>query len=42
MVEHTLVQPYVERIEGTIDSVMGLSKRLVEQLLIEIDKPEQG
>jgi len=33
MVEHDLVQPYLERIEGTIDSVMGLSKPLVYDLI---------
>lgn len=33
MVEHSLVQPFVTNIEGTIDSVMGLSKPLVLSLL---------
>uniref|UniRef100_A0A6V1TL15 Maf-like protein n=1 Tax=Heterosigma akashiwo TaxID=2829 RepID=A0A6V1TL15_HETAK len=33
MVEHELVQPYLEGIDGTVDSVMGLSKRLTETLI---------
>jgi septum formation protein len=39
MVEHPLVSPFVARIEGTIDSVMGLSKSLVKELLFEL-RPE--
>lgn len=35
MVEHDLVQPHVVRMEGTIDSVMGLCKASVERLLGE-------
>jgi septum formation protein len=35
MIEHPLVQPFIDRIEGTIDSVMGLSKPLVRRLLEE-------
>lgn len=34
MVEHPLVVPHVTRIDGTQDSVMGLSKLLVMQLLL--------
>eukprot|EP00611_Tribonema_gayanum_P002801 TRINITY_DN1211_c0_g1_i1.p1 TRINITY_DN1211_c0_g1~~TRINITY_DN1211_c0_g1_i1.p1 ORF type:complete len:182 (+),score=69.70 TRINITY_DN1211_c0_g1_i1:983-1528(+) len=37
MIEHPLVEPYIERIEGTIDSVMGLSKPLVQRLLDELE-----
>ena len=33
MVEHPLVREYIERIDGTEDSVMGLSKELVQKLL---------
>lgn len=33
MVEHALVQPHVTRMEGSIDSVMGLRKASVESLL---------
>lgn len=33
MIEHELVVPYVTNIDGTIDSVMGLSKSLVSDLL---------
>lgn len=36
MVEHTLVQPYITKIEGSIDSVMGLSKALVLKLLQQL------
>lgn len=36
MIEHPLVQEHVDRIDGTQDSVMGLSKPLVEQLLKEL------
>lgn len=36
MVEHPLVREHVERIDGTEDSVMGLSKDLVLQLLQEM------
>lgn len=35
MVEHELVQPHVVRMEGTIDSVMGLCKASVTRLLGE-------
>lgn len=33
MVEHPLVQPHVTRIEGGLDSVMGLKKATVLELL---------
>ena len=36
MIEHPLVREHVERIDGTEDSVMGLSKALVERLLDEM------
>jgi septum formation protein len=36
MVEHPLVQEHIDRIDGTQDSVMGLSKDLVLQLLDEL------
>jgi septum formation protein len=36
MVEHPLVKEHIERIDGTEDSVMGLSKELVLQLLKEL------
>ena len=35
MVEHALVQPYIERMDGSIDSVMGLCKATVMRLLQE-------
>ena len=38
MVEHPLVKEYIERIDGTEDSVMGLSKDLVVSLLEELAK----
>ena len=36
MVEHPLVKEQIGRIEGTEDSVMGLSKDIVERLLDEM------
>ena len=36
MIEHPLVREHVERIDGTEDSVMGLSKELVGRLLDEM------
>lgn len=36
MVEHPLVKEHIERIDGTEDSVMGLSKDLVLRLLHEL------
>jgi septum formation protein len=35
MVEHTLVAPYIEKMEGSMDTLMGLSKATVERLLGE-------
>jgi septum formation protein len=35
MVEHPLVQPHVERMDGTMDSIMGLSKSTLKHLLTE-------
>ena len=35
MVEHALVQPHVVRMEGSLDSVMGLDKRLLLRLLCD-------
>eukprot|EP00640_Fibrocapsa_japonica_P004402 CAMPEP_0113938148 /NCGR_PEP_ID=MMETSP1339-20121228/4549_1 /TAXON_ID=94617 /ORGANISM="Fibrocapsa japonica" /LENGTH=231 /DNA_ID=CAMNT_0000941109 /DNA_START=133 /DNA_END=828 /DNA_ORIENTATION=+ /assembly_acc=CAM_ASM_000762 len=36
MIEHDLVQPYIRSIDGDIDSVMGLSKKLVAKLYQKI------
>jgi septum formation protein len=36
MIENPLVQPHINRVEGTLDSVMGLSKELVLRLLQEL------
>lgn len=36
MIEHPMVREYIEQIDGTEDSVMGLSKDLVERLLGEL------
>ena len=33
MIEHPLIQPFIDRIEGTLDSIMGLSKALVSDLI---------
>lgn len=38
MVEHPLVKKYITKIDGTQDSVMGLSKDLVLRLLQELSK----
>lgn len=38
MVEHKLLQPYITNMDGTIDSVMGLSKALVLELLAQLSK----
>ena len=38
MIEHPLIQPYLSRIEGTQDSVMGLSKALVAELFEKLEK----
>lgn len=42
MIEHPLVQEHVQRIDGTQDSVMGLSKPLVESLLQEMATKLKG
>lgn len=36
MVEHPFVMEYIEKIDGTQDGVMGLSKDLVKRLLIDL------
>jgi septum formation protein len=36
MIEHPLVQPYIVSVDGSIDSVMGLSKALVQRLVAEV------
>jgi septum formation protein len=35
MVEHPLVVPHITRMEGTQDSIMGLSKLLVMRLMLQ-------
>lgn len=35
MVEHAAVQPYLTKVVGSMDSIMGLPKRLVVQLLVQ-------
>jgi septum formation protein len=42
MVEHPLVREHLESIDGTEDSVMGLSKDLVIQLLTEMKQKLSG
>ena len=36
MIEHPLTRQHIDRIDGTEDSVMGLSKDLVTRLLGEL------
>jgi septum formation protein len=36
MIEHPLVQEYIDRVDGSIDSVMGLSKELVLDLMCQL------
>ena len=36
MIEHPLVEPLIEKLEGTPDSIMGLSKALTMQLISEM------
>jgi septum formation protein len=36
MIEHPKIEPYIERIEGTMDSIMGLSENLLRTLLPQI------
>ena len=40
--EEARVQPYLERIQGSMDAVMGLSKRTVARLLTLALQPEGG
>ena len=35
MVEHPLVAPYIDRIEGTVDGVMGMDKGVVLRTMLE-------
>ncbi|KAL3826354.1 hypothetical protein ACHAXA_003678 [Cyclostephanos tholiformis] len=42
MIEHPYVREHVVRIDGTEDSVMGLSKDLVERLLLELREKLDG
>jgi septum formation protein len=35
-IEDPLIEPYIERIEGALDSVMGLPKKLTAQLIAEV------
>ena len=37
MVEHPLVEPHIERMDGEIDSVMGLRKKTVSNLLAQAE-----
>jgi septum formation protein len=37
MVEHPLLQPYISHIDGTVDSVMGLSCELLEHLFRQLN-----
>jgi septum formation protein len=36
MAEHELLQPYISHIDGTVDSIMGLSCELLERLFVNI------
>ncbi|XP_028123829.1 7-methyl-GTP pyrophosphatase-like isoform X2 [Camellia sinensis] len=36
LIEHPLILPYIKEVVGTIDSVMGLPKTLVERLIMEV------
>ncbi|KAL4423798.1 hypothetical protein ABPG75_001099 [Micractinium tetrahymenae] len=42
MVEHSLVQPHVTRMDGALDSVMGLDKRLLLRLLCAVAADASG
>lgn len=42
MVEHELVAPHVVRMDGSLDSVMGLDKRLLLRLLCQAGADEAG
>eukprot|EP00743_Colponemidia_sp_Colp-15_P004779 GILK01005147.1.p1 GENE.GILK01005147.1~~GILK01005147.1.p1 ORF type:complete len:203 (-),score=29.14 GILK01005147.1:103-630(-) len=39
MVEEPLLQPYIERVDGTIDSIQGLPITLLKQLLADVQTP---
>ena len=39
MVEHPLILPYRKYIEGTEESVMGLSMELLTKLLVQLKQP---
>lgn len=41
MVEHPILSPYLRRVEGGVDSVMGLSTTLLANLLEELRKEKQ-
>ncbi|XP_026393535.1 maf-like protein DDB_G0281937 isoform X4 [Papaver somniferum] len=36
IIEHPLILPFIEKVEGTTDSVMGLPKALTEKLIHEV------
>ncbi|KAI3903191.1 hypothetical protein MKW98_031845 [Papaver atlanticum] len=36
IIEHPLILPFIEKVEGTTDSVMGLPKTLTEKLIHEV------
>ena len=40
MVEHPLVAPYIEKVVGDMDSVMGLSRRMMLHLLVMASEPQ--
>jgi septum formation protein len=42
MIEHKLVQPFIDKVDGNIDSVMGLSIDLLKKLLHELDEELQA
>ena len=42
MVEHEKVRPFITKMEGTEDSVMGLSPDLLDRLWTEISSEEKG
>ncbi len=41
MVEHPDVVPHLQRMVGTQDSVMGLSKQAVMEMLVQVWKEQQ-
>ena len=42
MIEHSLVREHIVTMEGTEDSIMGLSKDLVERLMSELKAKLEG